>query len=497
MASLPFDNSFGRLPDAFYARTAPQPVAKPSIIRINDPLAVQLGLDPEWLASPEGLAMLSGNQFPDAADPIAMVYAGHQFGGWSGQLGDGRAVLLGEMVDRDGVRRDLQLKGSGPTPFSRRGDGRSPIGPVVREYLVSEAMAALGVPTTRALAAVATGEPVYREDALPGGVLARVATSHVRVGTFEHFHAKGERDRLQELTDYVIDRHYPDARASERPALAFLESVIGRQAELIAQWMQFGFIHGVMNTDNMQIAGETIDFGPCAFMEAFNPGMVFSSIDQQGRYAWANQPSIGQWNLTRLAEALLTFLDDDEATAVELAESALRGFAARFNTAFLGGFEEKLGLAGGTLEASGEGSNEAPDFLRTTFDVLANQQVDFTLFFRHLTQVAAGGETFALRSLFDDAAAADTWLDAWRIAVGGTGLPDASRVAGMRARNPIFIPRNHRVEQAIQSAMQGDYAPFERMTTVWATPYTEQPEHEDLEQPPTPDERVTRTFCGT
>ena len=497
LTSLPFDNSYARLPEPFYARIDPQGVSKPSIVRINGPLAEQLGLDAAWLASPDGLAMLAGNAFPKEADPIAMVYGGHQFGGWSGQLGDGRAVLLGEIVGRDGVRRDLQLKGSGPTPFSRRGDGRSPIGPVIREYLLSEAMAALGVPTTRALAAVATGEPVFREEALPGGVLARVATSHVRVGTFEHFRAQGDVERLRELTDSVIDRHYPETREAERPALALLESVIGRQADLIAQWMLLGFIHGVMNTDNMQIAGETIDFGPCAFMEAFDPGTVFSSIDQHGRYAWGNQPSIGQWNLTRLAEALLPLIDAEEDAAVEAAKSVLVGFGARFNAVFLGGFEEKLGLAKGTLHASSDDSEQETDFLTQTFGVLKEQQVDFTLFFRQLTRIAAGEEPDVLRELFDDSKEADRWLATWHDAVGGSGGPDAARLARMRARNPIFIPRNHRVEQAIQAAARGDYAPFERMTTVWERPYQEQPEHADLEDTPATGERVTRTFCGT
>ena len=491
--SLPFDNSYARLPDPFHERVAPQPVASPSVVRINTKLAEQLGLDPAWLASPAGVAMLSGNEFPAEADPISMVYGGHQFGGWSGQLGDGRAVLIGEIVGRDGVRRDLQLKGSGPTPFSRRGDGRSPIGPVIREYLVSEAMAALGVPTTRALAAIATGEPVYRESALPGGVLARVATSHVRVGTFEHFRAHDDIEGLRQLADYVIDRHYPEARTAERPALALLEAVIARQADLIARWMSLGFVHGVMNTDNMQIAGETIDFGPCAFMEAFDPGTVFSSIDQHGRYAWRNQPSIGQWNLTRLAEALLPLIDPDEDTAVEAAKAALSTYSETFNARFLGGFEEKLGLAPGAITA-GKRNEDGTDFLNQTFAVLTAQRVDFTLFFRHLTRVATGEAPDALRALFEDPSEGDHWLAAWRETAGE---PDEARTRRMRARNPIYIPRNHRVEEAIQAAMQGDYEPFERMTTVWENPYREQPEHADLEAPPAPEERVTRTFCGT
>lgn len=339
-----FDNSYARLPEAFYSRVAPDAVTSPAVIKINAPLAELLGFDPRWLASNEGLGLLSGARLPEAADPISMVYAGHQSGGWSPRLGDGRAILLGELIGRDGLRRDLQLKGSGQTPYSRQGDGKAPLGPVLREYLVGEAMAAFGVPTTRALAAVSTGETLYRERPLPGAILARVASSHVRVGTFQYFRAVDDIDSLRQLADYVIERHYPEAGEGEHPYLAFLESVFRRTAALIARWMQLGFVHGVMNTDNMQIAGETIDFGPCAFLEAFEPGAVFSSIDRGGRYAYDQQPAIGHWNCTRLAEALLPLLGADEASAVENAKAALAAYAETFHEEFLSGFSEKLGF---------------------------------------------------------------------------------------------------------------------------------------------------------
>ena len=485
VAEVQFDNTYAQLPAGFHERVAPAVVPAPALLQLNDGLAADLGLDPTWLRSKDGLAMLAGNALPDTADPLAMAYAGHQFGGFSPQLGDGRAILLGEVVGADGVRRDIQLKGSGRTPFSRGGDGKAPLGPVVREYVVSEAMAALGIPTTRALAAVTTGELVYRDEALPGGILTRVAQSHVRVGTFEFFSSRGETDQLRQLADYVIDRHYSKARGADNAYRALLEGVIERQAKLIASWMQVGFIHGVMNTDNTQIVGETIDFGPCAFMEAFNAQTVFSSIDTQGRYAWGQQASIGQWNLTRLAETLLPLLADDEATALEEAKEALAGFATAFNLRFANGFRAKLGL-----EPVGSADN-GDSFVNETFSVLAEQRVDFTLFFRHLTRVAGGEEAETLQSLFANTDAADAWLEKWRSAGGGR------RSDAMRRVNPIFIPRNHRVEEAIQAAQVGDYAPFERLNTVLGRPYEEQPENAEFERPAQPDEVVERTFCGT
>ncbi len=486
MAEIAFDNTYARLPDAFYARVAPASVPGPSLLQLNEPLARELGLDPDWLRSAEGVAMLAGNALPANAEPIAMAYAGHQFGGFSPQLGDGRALLIGEVVGRDGIRRDIQLKGSGQTPFSRSGDGKAPLGPVIREYVVSEAMAALGIPTTRALAAVATGETVHREQPTPGGVFTRVAQSHVRVGTFQYFAARGQTELLRQLADYVIDRHYPDARESNNPALALLERVIAGQGSLIARWMQVGFIHGVMNTDNTQVAGETIDFGPCAFMEQFDARTVFSSIDHQGRYAWRNQPSIGLWNLTRFAEALLPLLSDDDDRAVKLAEEALARFAPAFAERFFDGFRRKLGLEPGFASDP----DAAEPIVNDTFDLMAQQRIDFTLFFRHLTALAAGGSSDPFLALFADRPAADAWLARWRDA----GDKD---VAAMRRANPIFIPRNHRVEEAIQGALRGDLGPFERLNAVLARPFDEQPEHAEYERPAEPHERVERTFCGT
>ncbi|MDU1667182.1 MAG: YdiU family protein, partial [Bradyrhizobium sp.] len=338
---FPFQNSYAALPDNFFARVAPTPVAAPRLIKLNRPLATELGLNPAELETAEGAEILAGKTVPEGAEPIAMAYAGHQFGHFVPQLGDGRAVLLGEVVDKNGVRRDIQLKGSGPTPFSRRGDGRAALGPVLREYIVSEAMAALGIPTTRSLAAVVTGEQVYRGIALPGAVLTRIATSHIRVGTFQYFAARQDVEAVRRLADHVISRHYPDLAGSERPYHALLDAVIARQAKLIADWLLVGFIHGVMNTDNTSVSGETIDYGPCAFMDGYDPKQVFSSIDEFGRYAFANQPRIALWNLTRLAECLLPLFGDDKDQAIKEAEAALDGFAAAFTDAHQAGLRRK------------------------------------------------------------------------------------------------------------------------------------------------------------
>src|SRR3954453_15769954 len=342
---FPFQNSYSALPDSFFARVAPTPVTAPRLIKLNRPLAVQLGLDPDVLETPEGAEILAGKTVPAGADPIAMAYAGHQFGNFVPQLGDGRAILLGEVIDTDGLRRDIQLKGSGPTPFSRRGDGRAALGPVLREYIVSEAMAALGIPTTRSLAAVVTGEQVVRETLLPGAVLTRVASSHIRLGTFQYFAARSDVAGVRRLADHVIARHYPDIANAERPYHALLEAVIGRQAELVARWLLVGFIHGVMNTDNTSISGETIDYGPCAFMDAYDPATVFSSIDEMGRYAYSNQPSIAQGNLARFAETLLPLLGEDEDQALTAAKAAIGSFAPSFNAAYQSGLQRKIGLA--------------------------------------------------------------------------------------------------------------------------------------------------------
>ena len=482
-----FDNTYARLPDGFFAAIAPTPVSSPTMIRLNRDLASDLGIDVARLDSPEGLAILAGNQLATGSEPLAMAYSGHQFGGFSPQLGDGRALLLGEVVRQDGVRFDIQLKGSGPTPFSRNGDGRSALGPVLREYIVSEAMAALGVPTTRALAAVASGDNVLREGFVPGGVFTRVAQSHIRIGTFQWFAARQDHDNLKVLADYVIERHYPDVQHDENLYLALLERVIERQAKLIAQWMQFGFIHGVMNTDNMSISGETIDYGPCAFMDTYDPMKTFSSIDHQGRYAFANQGPIGQWNLTRFAETLVPLLDDDVKRSVALAEEALEKFAAIHETEFRKRFGAKIGI-----ETADTGDWE---IVRSLLDAMATGEADFTLVFRHLADALESGDDSTVISLFNQPTTITNWLTDWR-----TRLQDCDRsqaVVLMRRMNPVFIPRNHRVEEAISAGYEGNFKPFQRLVDLLQQPYAVQTEFAEFEAAPLPEEVVQATFCGT
>ena len=489
-AHIEFDNSYTHLPDRFFARVSPTPVSAPRLIRVNRDLAIHLGLDPDWLASPQGVEILAGKRVPDGAEPIAAAYAGHEFGNFVPQLGDGRAILLGEVVDRDGVRRDIQLKGSGPTPFSRRGDGRAALGPVLREYIVSEAMAALGVPTTRALAAVMTGDSVIRETLLPGAVLTRVASSHVRVGTFQFFAARRDADGLRALADYVIARHYPSAAEAERPYRSLLDHVIAAQAELVARWLLVGFIHGVMNTDNMSVAGETIDYGPCAFMDAYDPATVFSSIDQHGRYAYANQPRIALWNLTRLAECLLPLLSEDEAAGVASAEEALAAFAPRFEAAYHGGLRRKLGLA----TSREEDFPLAGDLL----NLMAANRADFTLTFRRLADAAAGEGDEPVRQLFIDPTAFDAWAVRWRERLREEPDDESGRAAAMRRVSPAVIPRNHRVEAVIRAATEReDFELFEELLSVLSTPFDEPSAKPQYLEPPEPSERVLQTFCGT
>jgi len=488
--ALAFDNSYARLPERFFVRLAPTPVAGAKLIKLNHALAAELGLDVEALASPDGVAILAGNLVPAGAAPLAQAYAGHQFGGWVPQLGDGRALLLGEVVDRAGRRRDIQLKGSGPTPFSRRGDGRAWLGPVLREYVVSEAMAALGIPTTRALAAVTTGEEVYRETALPGAVLTRVAASHIRVGTFQYFAARGDSEALRLLADHAIARHYPEAQEAPRPALALLQGVIRRQAELVARWMGVGFIHGVMNTDNAAVSGETIDYGPCAFLDDYHPAKVFSSIDQFGRYAFANQPQIAVWNMAQLATAILPLIAADEAEAVALATEAVEGFAPVFETAWEAVFAAKLGL-----EAFQEGDAA---LIEALLQAMAENRADFTRTFRALSRLGdAPGEDEAARGEFIDPTAFDRWAVSWRARLARDGRAVAARRQAMARANPAFIPRNHRIEQAITAAVLGDYAPFERLNAVLARPFEDQPAARDLLAAPEDHEAVAHTFCGT
>jgi serine/tyrosine/threonine adenylyltransferase len=488
---FPFQNTYAALPAGFFARVAPTPVASPRLIKLNRPLAIHLGLDPDRLSSPEGAEILAGKRIPDGADPIAMAYAGHQFGHFVPQLGDGRAILLGEVIDADGVRRDIQLKGSGPTPFSRRGDGRAALGPVLREYIVSEAMAALGIPTTRSLAAVLTGEHVIREAPLPGAVLTRVASSHIRVGTFQYFAARGDIEGVRRLADHVINRHYPEVANAERPYHALLQGVIARQAELVARWLLVGFIHGVMNTDNTSISGETIDYGPCAFMDQYDPATVFSSIDEQGRYAYANQPRIALWNLTRLAECLLPLFSDDNDKAIEQAQSILGEFAEKFTTAYQAGLRQKTGLL---TQRDGDQA-----LVQDLLEAMAKNRADFTLTFRGLSEAAleSGGDQ-KVRQLFADPAAYDEWAVRWRQRTGNEPHDPAARRTAMRSVNPTFIPRNHRVEAVIQAAVNhDDFVPFEELLTVLSNPYEDQPAFAGYADPPEPHQRVLQTFCGT
>jgi uncharacterized protein YdiU (UPF0061 family) len=486
-----FDNTYARLPERFYARVGPTPVAAPRLVKVNVELARSLGLDPEALASQQGVEILAGNRVAEGSEPLAEAYAGHQFGHFVPQLGDGRANLLGEVIGRDGARYDIQLKGSGPTPFSRRGDGRAALGPVLREYLVSEAMAALGVPTTRALAAVTTGQQVVRETVLPGAVLTRVAASHLRVGTFQYFAARGDAEAVRALADYAIARHYPEVGQSYR---ALLDGVIARQARLIAQWMSLGFIHGVMNTDNMSISGETIDYGPCAFMEAFDPAKVFSSIDHQGRYGYSNQPHAAHWNLARLAEALLPVLEQESGSqeaALAAAYEALAAFGPQFESARLAGLRRKLGLF---TEREGDAAL-AEDLLTR----MAANQADFTLTFRRLGDAAVGPEgDEGVRALFADPGVYDEWAIGWRQRLEDEPVSAGVRAASMRLASPAFIPRNHLVEAVIDAAVsRQDFQPFEELLDVVTRPYEDRPERERYSAPARPEECVTATFCGT
>ena len=505
MASLPgfrFDNSYARELPGFYTRWQPAPARSPALLYLNRPLAEELGLDTAGLEGEAGAALFSGRALPEGADPIAQVYAGHQFGGFSPQLGDGRALLIGELIDRQGRRRDIAFKGSGRTPYSRGGDGKAAVGPMLREVLIGEAMHALGVPSTRALAVAGTGETVLRERPLPGAVLTRVAASHLRVGSFQFFAARGETERVRQLADYAIARHDPALAGTQQPYLGLLRAVAARQAALIAQWMNLGFIHGVMNTDNMTLSGETIDYGPCAFMEAYDPGAVFSSIDHHGRYAYGNQPGIARWNLARLAETLLPLFGEDSAQAIAEATTVIDAFPGMFQQALLQGQRAKLGLLHGGEAEDAADTALAEDWLA----LLHTQRMDFTLAWRHLAAAAAGDEA-PLRALCSDPAAASPWLQRWQArcaeddrSAGADPRDTASRrAARMRAVNPWVIPRNHRVEEALQAATEhGDLAPFERLLAALQRPFSEDLDLARSAEPAAP--AVTAgdpTFCGT
>jgi uncharacterized protein YdiU (UPF0061 family) len=497
---LPLERAYSALPERLYSEVPPTPVAQPGLLRINHALCEELGVDAGWLASDEGLAVLAGNAEPAGVKTLATVYAGHQFGQFNPQLGDGRALLLGDLRDRRGRPVEIQLKGAGRTPYSRGGDGRSPLGPVLREYLISEAMFALGVPTTRALAAVRTGEDVLRNGPEPGAILARVASSHIRVGTFQFFAARDDHEALAALVDHVLARHYPDIDPGASPALALIEAVIARQARLIAQWQHLGFVHGVMNTDNMLLCGETVDYGPCAFLEAFRADAVFSSIDYAGRYAYRNQPGIAHWNLARFAETLVPLLADEEARGVELARAALDTFPARFAEAHTAGLGHKLGLA--TV------SEEDARLIEDLFAVMSEEALDFTLTFRHLAGLPApDAESDALADLYQAPASLTAWVERWRerlaaeagdsAAQRGAAQRGAAQRDAMRRHNPLFIPRNHLVQRAIEASSRGDDSLFHRFVERFGAPFSFAAKDLDLARPAQPDETVHQTFCGT
>lgn len=487
---IPFDNTYARLPERFHARLDPTPVREPGPIRINEALAGELGIDAAWLGSAEGVAVLAGNRVPEGAEPLAQAYAGHQFGHFVPQLGDGRAILLGEVIDRDGQRRDIQLKGAGPTPFSRGGDGRAWIGPILREYLLSEAMHALGVPTTRALAAVTTGEPVYRERVSPGAVITRVARSHVRVGTFQFFAARQDDEALRTLFDHVVQRLDPGVSTP----LEFLQAVLERQAFLIARWLSLGFIHGVMNTDNVAISGETIDYGPCAFLDTYDPLKVFSSVDAGGRYAYSRQPQMMIWNLAQLASALLPLIDDDEERAVAAATEVIQSGSALVDAAWLREFRAKLGLVAPDDREELRASDAT--LIGGLLDVFREGEADFTNAFRALP------DTKALRSHLANPepsilASLDRWAETWHQRLESQGHSVQTIGSRLHEANPRVIPRNHRVEEAITAGLENDFAPRERLLTACTRPFDSRTDSIDLERPPEPDEVVTRTFCGT
>ncbi|GAB4391286.1 MAG: YdiU family protein [Gammaproteobacteria bacterium] len=505
--AIPFNNTYVRLPERFYQRIKPVPVKAPQLIRFNEALADALHIASSIFTDEIGAEIFSGNYIPPDAEPIALAYAGHQFGQFVPQLGDGRAILLGEVLDKSGVRRDIQLKGSGPTAFSRRGDGRAALGPVMREYIVSEAMHALGVPTTRSLTFVTTGEPVYRETILPGAILTRVAASHVRIGTFEYFAARHDHEALKVLADYVIARHYPQLQHATNRYLALLEAVCEAQAELVARWLHIGFIHGVMNTDNMTISGETIDYGPCAFMDIYDPHTVFSSIDYYGRYAYSHQGKIAQWNLASLGQCLLPLIQaktsQNNDKALALVQEVINNFAQRFDGYWLQGMRHKLGLA----------TAQQDDLLlvNNLLELMHKHQVDYTLGFRLLStesaftlneqpasRAAPATTAPAIIKLFEHDPAFFKWHQTWLKRLQAEQQPFQHAMACMQRCNPAYIARNHRVEQAITAAIERqDFTVMDRLIAVLAKPYDEQSHNIEYMNPPTPEERVYQTFCGT
>jgi uncharacterized protein YdiU (UPF0061 family) len=476
------DNSYTRLSDRFYTQMEPTPVSSPTMVILNKPLAETLGLNPEYLLSEKGVSVLSGNRIPDGASPIAQAYAGHQFGYFT-MLGDGRAILLGEQITPEGKRYDVQLKGSGRTPYSRGGDGRAALGPMLREYIISEALYNLGIPTTRSLAVVKTGEDIIRETSLPGAILTRIAASHIRVGTFEYISAYGDKEELQQLADYTIQRHYPNIFLDESKYLQFLREVVKGQAELVSIWQLVGFIHGVMNTDNMAVSGESIDFGPCAFMDTYDPSTVFSSIDHHGRYAYKNQPNIAMWNLARLAETLLPLIHDDEDEAIKMASDAITNFQVIYNELWLNGFRAKLGLFG----------EEAEDesIISELLDLMHKYDGDYTNTFRKLTL-----NQLNEMEIFDTLEFSQ-WKQKWESRRSKQGIYTKESNQLMRSINPAVIPRNHRVEEALEAAGQGDYSVMLKLNEILSKPYAYSAEQEEYSKPPTPSACRYKTFCGT
>lgn len=491
-----FDNSFARLPKSFYSPQNPTPVARPELIRVNKALANQLGIDAQWLASEQGVDVLAGNSVPDGAEPLAAAYAGHQFGGWNPQLGDGRAVLLGEVIANDGQRYDIQLKGAGRTSWSRGGDGRSPLGPVLREYIVSEAMSALHIPTSRSLAAVISGEHVYREEVLPGAILCRVASSHIRIGTFQYFAARKDTDSLERLTQYVIDRHYPQLAGSSNSPLALLQAAMDLQVRLVSRWQLVGFIHGVMNTDNMLLSGETIDYGPCAFLDDYQADKVFSSIDTGGRYAYQNQPGIAHWNLMQLAQCLLSLIRqhfDTDDEALQATQSVLDKFPALYSNEYRQGANLKFGFTG-----SLDGDDE---LIQNWFELLAKHKLDFTLSFRRLYELTEPNldSDNSIAHLFEFPDAMSAWLEQWRTRLH-EGPEPQNRAETMRNNNPVIIPRNHLIEKAINDANeQNSLVLFNELVDAMEQPfvYSRAKLPDRLLSPPLSEEVVSRTFCGT
>jgi len=490
--TLPFDNSYARLGEQFYTRQLPVPVSSPGLIRVNHTLADKLGIDPHWLESDQGVEFVAGNFIAEGSEPLASVYAGHQFGGWNPQLGDGRAILLGEVLGRDGLRYDIQLKGSGRTPYSRGGDGRAPLGPVLREYIVSEAMSVLGVPTSRALGAVTTGEWVMREGRVPGAVLARVAQSHIRIGTLQFFASRQDNLSLETLIEHVIQRHYPQAAETENPVRTMLDGVVAKQASLVARWQSLGFIHGVMNTDNMLLSGETIDYGPCAFMDEYEPGKVFSSIDHGGRYAYGNQPPVAHWNLSVLTQTLLPFLDSDEDKALASGQAAIDAFPGLYQAALMNEMRKKLGLA--------ERADDDAVLIQDLLKLMHENHMDFTLTFRKLSDMvdektASGG---GVGSLVELPASFDDWLVRWQQRLGLHPIEAAKRQRAMYTANPVYIPRNHLVEEAISAAeKQQNFEPFNQLVDLLMNPFEFDPSRVRYATPPRPEQVVTQTFCGT